>query len=171
MSGLPGNGEGTRPMRNINRREFVKLTGATAFCACVGAAGLCGCSNSGRASNIPLAPEGSYRREGDLVVVSLAAAGPLKPVGGTVRVILGGGEDAELRMVIVHAEGETYRAFADRCTHNGKELDYLPEAAKLQCRSGQAQFDLDGEVLRGPAKRALQVYPTRREGDQLLIAV
>ena len=158
-------------MRTINRREFIKLTGATALCTCAGAAGLCGCSNSAGASNIPLAPQGSYRREGNLVLVSLAAAGPLSPVGGAVRVTLAGGEDAELRMVVVHAGGELYRAFADRCTHNGKELDYLPEAQKLQCRSGRAQFDLDGKVLRGPAERALQVYPTRREGDQLLITV
>ncbi len=158
-------------MRTISRREFIKWTGATALCTCAGAAGLCGCSNSGRASNIPLAPQGCYRREGDLVIISLAAAVPLNPVGGAVRVPLGGGDDAELRMVIVHAEGETYRAFADRCTHNGKELDYLPENQKLQCRSGRAQFDLEGKVLRGPAERALQVYPTRRERDQLLIAV
>jgi nitrite reductase/ring-hydroxylating ferredoxin subunit len=158
-------------MRTINRREFIKLTGATALCTCAGAAGLCGCSNSGDATNIPLAPPGCCRREGDLVLVSLAAAGPLDPVGGAVRVILGGDEDTELRMVVVHAEGETYRAFADQCTHNGKELNYLPEAQKLQCRSGRAQFDLDGKVLRGPAERALQVYPTRREGDRLLIDV
>ncbi|MEJ2737080.1 MAG: Rieske 2Fe-2S domain-containing protein [Anaerolineae bacterium] len=158
-------------MRTINRREFIKLTGAAALCTCAGAAGLCGCSNSGGASNIPAAPQGCYRRQGDQVIVSLAAAGPLNPVGGAVRVTLGGGEEADLRMVVVHAQAETYRAFADCCTHNGKELDYLPEAQKLQCRSGQAQFDLDGKVLRGPAERALRVYPTRREGDQLLIAV
>ena len=158
-------------MRTINRREFIKLTGATALCTCAGAAMLCGCSNSGGVSNIPLAPQGCYRREGDLIFISLGAAGPLNPEGGAVRVIFGGGEDAELRMVIVHAGMETYRALADRCTHNGKELDYLPEAQKLQCRSGRAQFDLDGRVLRGPAERAPQVYPTRREGNQLVIAV
>jgi nitrite reductase/ring-hydroxylating ferredoxin subunit len=158
-------------MRIINRREFIKLTGATALCACAGAAGISGCSNSGGASNIPLAPQGSYRRDGSLLIVSLASAAPLNPVGGAVRVTLDDNESAEIRVVIVHAEDETYRAFADRCTHNGKELDYLPEAQKLQCRSGQAQFDLEGKVLRGPARRALPVYPTRREGDQLLIVV
>jgi nitrite reductase/ring-hydroxylating ferredoxin subunit len=158
-------------MQTINRREFIKLTGATALCACAGAAGLSGCSNSGGASNIPLAPQGSYRWDGGLVIVSLTAADALSPVGGAVRVTLDAGEDAGVRMVILHSGDETYRAFADRCTHNGKELDYLPEAQKLQCRSGQAQFDLEGHVLRGPAERALPVYPTRREGDQLLIEV
>lgn len=158
-------------MQTINRREFIKLTGATALCACAGAAGLSGCATSGGASNIPLAPQGSYRRDGGLVTVSLTAADPLSPVGGAVRVTLDDDGDAEIRMVIVHSKQETYRAFADRCTHNGKELDYLPEAQKLQCRSDQAQFDLEGNVLRGPARRALLVYPTRREGDQLLIGV
>jgi nitrite reductase/ring-hydroxylating ferredoxin subunit len=158
-------------MRTINRRDFIKLTGATALCACAGAVGISGCSNSGGASSIPLASQGSYRRDGDLVIVSLSAADPLNPVGGAVRITFGDGGDAEIRMVIVHAQDGTYRAFADRCTHNGKELDYLPEAQKLQCRSGQAQFDLEGNVLRGPARRALPVYPARREGDQLLVVV
>ncbi len=158
-------------MRTINRREFIKLTGATALCACAGAAGLSGCSNSGEASNIPLAPQGSYRWDGGVVIVSLGAADLLHFVGGAVRVAFDAGEDAGIQMVIVHLQDGIYRAFADRCTHNGKELDYLPETQKLQCRSGQAQFDLEGNVLRGPAERALLVYPTRREGDQLFIEV
>jgi len=91
-------------MRIINRREFIKLTGATALCACAGAAGLSGCATSGGASNIPLAPQGSYRRDGSLLIVSLTAAAPLNPVGGAVRVTLDDNESAEIRVVIVHAE-------------------------------------------------------------------
>jgi len=47
----------------------------------------------------------------------------------------------------------------------------LPEDRTLQCRSRKAQFDLDGNVRRGPAERALLAYPTRRQGDQWVIEV
>ena len=155
----------------IRRREFIKLTGATALCACACGVGISGCSNSTGVSNVPLAPEGSYRRDGGRVIVSLTAADQLNPVGGAVKFTLDGGEDAGEKIVIVHSGDETYQAFADRCTHNGKELDYLHEGKKLQCRSGKAQFDLEGNVIKGPAESALLAYPTRREGDKLVIEV
>jgi nitrite reductase/ring-hydroxylating ferredoxin subunit len=154
----------------VSRRVFLKLSGATAACACASAMGLAGCSGAARACEIPLAPQGSLRREGGLVLLSLSAAEALGPVGGAVR-CAPGGEDAEIVLVVVHAAPGTYRAFADRCTHNGKALDYLAESQALQCRSRQARFDLDGQVLRGPAKRALLAYPTRLEGDDLAIEV
>jgi len=158
-------------MMAIGRREFIKLTGATVLCACAGAVGISGYSTSPGVSSIPLAPQGSYRRDGSRVIVSLTAADRLNSVGGAVRFTLDGGEDAEVKIVVVHSEDEAYQAFADRCTHRGKELDYLSEDKKLQCRSGKAQFDLEGNVITGPAKSALLVYPTRREGDQLVIEV
>jgi nitrite reductase/ring-hydroxylating ferredoxin subunit len=91
-------------------------------------------------------------------------------MGGAIRCALGG-EDAETKLVVVHAGPEAYRAFADRCTHNGKALQLLPQSQTLQCRSRKARFDLEGQVLRGPAERALLAYPTRREGDELVIEV
>jgi nitrite reductase/ring-hydroxylating ferredoxin subunit len=149
----------------------MKLSGATALCACAGGVGISGCSKSTDVSNVPPAPEGSYRRDGDRVIVSLTAANQLNPVGGAARFTLDGGEDAGVKIVVVHSEDETYQAFADRCTHRGKTLDYLHEGKRLQCRSGKAQFDLEGNVIKGPAESALLVYPTRREGDQLVIEV
>ena len=102
--------------------------------------------------------------------MALGAAEALYPVGGALRCTLSG-EDAEVTLIVVHSAPETYRAFADRCTHNGKALDYLPESGTLQCRSRKARFDLEGQVLRGPAERALLAYPTRRQGDELVIEV
>jgi Rieske Fe-S protein len=157
-------------MRVISRREFIKLTGATALCTCAGA-GISGCSNSAGVSGIPLAPEGSYQREGDRVVVSLAAAEQLNPVGGAVRLAVDGEGEEGLKLVIIHLAGEDFRAFADSCTHNGKELNYLPGDSKLRCRSGKSHFDLEGNVLKGPAESALLVYPAYRQGDRLVLEI
>jgi nitrite reductase/ring-hydroxylating ferredoxin subunit len=155
----------------ITRREFMQLAGATVLCACAGTAGISGCSHSTGVSNVPLAPEGSYRRDGGQVVVALGATDALDPVGGAVRLALDDGDDAEVKIIVVHSEHTVYQAFANECSHNGKELDYLHAGEMLQCCSGKAQFDLDGNVFRGPAERALRVYPARREGDELIIEV
>jgi len=132
--------------------------------------GLTGCNGAARACEIPLAPQGSVRRESGQVLLSLSAAEALHPVGGAIRCALGG-EDTEIVLVVVHSAPEAYRVFADRCTHNGKALEVLPDSQVLQCRSRKARFDLEGQVLRGPAERPLLAYPTRRQGDELVIEV
>ena len=155
----------------ISRRGFIKVTGATVVCACVGGAmGTSGCT-ARKASDTPSAPEGSYRSEGDRVIVALSEVDDLKEEGGAVRFTLNGEDGSELKVIVLHSGNETYRAFADRCTHSGKELDYLHEDRKLQCLSGKAQFNLKGDVLRGPAEDPLLSYPLRREGEELVIEV
>lgn len=151
----------------ISRREFMKLTGVTALCACAGV-GISGCSAG--VSNAPLAPEDSYRREADRVIISLTAADELNAVGGAVRLALGDGDGSEVKILVVHSGDDAYQAFANQCTHRGKELNYLHEK-KLQCLSRKSQFDLEGNVIKGPAESALLVYPSRREGDELVIEV
>lgn len=151
----------------IDRRTFLKRAGGTAACACAGVLGISGCARSG-AARTPLAPEGSYRRAGDQVIVSLRAAGELEGVGGAVRLALDAGET---RLIVVHPEEQVYLAFADRCTHNGKELDYLHEEREICCRSRKSRFGLAGSRIRGPAESDLSVYPVRRQQDDLVIEV
>jgi nitrite reductase/ring-hydroxylating ferredoxin subunit len=153
----------------ISRREFMRLTRAAAACAWASVLGLGGCAGTARI--IPLVPHGSYRREGDSVIVALSEVDQLRAVGGAVRLTLDEGETSEVKMLVVRSEGETYRAYANRCTHRGRELDYLHEGRRLQCRSRKAHFDLDGRVLKGPPENGLLVYPSRREGDDLVIEV
>jgi len=148
----------------INRREFMKLTGATVLCACAGAVGIGGCT---AISNAPLAPEGSYRREEDWGILSLAEVEELEAVGGAVRVPFADGPAAGV--LIVHSGEDAYHAFANRCTHNGKELDYRHEKGRVQCVSGKSHFDLQGNVIKGPAESTLRSYPVQLKGYQLVI--
>jgi Rieske Fe-S protein len=121
--------------------------------------------------NVPHAPEGSYRWEGDRVIISLTAANVLREIGTAVRLTLGQYEGSEERIIVVCSEEDTYQAFADRCTHNGKELYYLREENVFQCHSSRSHFDLEGQVIKGPAESALHLFPTRRVGDELVIEV
>jgi nitrite reductase/ring-hydroxylating ferredoxin subunit len=134
-------------------------------CACAGAVGISGCAQSG-AAHTPTAPQDSYHREGDQVIVTLSATGELATVRGAVRLALDGGA---VRLIVVHCEEQVYRAFADRCIHNGKELDYAHEEGEIRCRSRKSRFDRTGSLIKGPAAGALAVYPLYRQGDELVI--
>jgi nitrite reductase/ring-hydroxylating ferredoxin subunit len=135
----------------------------------VGALGIGGCSQGEPGVPLPLIPSENYRLEGTRILVELSTATPLQQVGGAARLILGGDEGSALNLLLLRTEQDTYRAIADQCTHNGKNLVYLPEKSRLQCRSGRSHFDYAGNVLRGPAEHPLRTYPCKREGDQLMI--
>ena len=153
----------------INRREFIKLSGVTVFYTCAGAMGLGACSNWRDVYDAPLASEGSYRLEEDGVILSLKELNELNAVGTAVRLTLIRGDDSEKRIIVVHASEGLYKAFADRCTHNGKEVYYLHEEKLFRCHSGRSHFDLEGHVIKGPAESSLLAIPVHRLGDELII--
>jgi 3-phenylpropionate/trans-cinnamate dioxygenase ferredoxin subunit len=81
--------------------------------------------------------------------------------------------DARGRKVAVATVDGTYYAFSDICTHlrcslSEGELD----GTTLTCICHGSRFDVStGEVLRGPAKRPVEVYAVRVEGDELVVDV
>jgi Rieske Fe-S protein len=152
----------------MDRRGFIKLTGTTIVCTCFGALGTSGCAAK-PASDTPSAPAGSYRINNGRVIVALPELEGLTTVGGAVKLALNGEGGSELKVIVLHSGDEDYRAFADSCTHKGKELDYLHKERKLACCGRSSQFDLAGNVIRGPAEDALLRYRLRQEGEELVI--
>lgn len=150
------------------RREFIKLAGTTVACTCIGALGASGCGGK-PTSDTPPAPEGSTRLQDGRVYVALSEVVTLLAVGGAVKCTLGGSNSTEQKLIIVRPGQADYRAFADACTHNGKELNYLHDAGLLACCGNSSQFDLAGNVVRGPADEALLKYRLWREGRELAI--
>jgi nitrite reductase/ring-hydroxylating ferredoxin subunit len=81
--------------------------------------------------------------------------------------------DARGRKVAVATVDGTYYAFSDICTHlrcslSEGELD----GTTLTCICHGSRFDVStGEVLRGPAKRPIEVYAVRVQGDELVVDV
>ena len=156
----------------ISRREFIKLTGTTVVCTCVaGVLGTSGCSASRGVSDTPSAPEGSFRKEGDKVIVALSEVDDLDKVGNAIKFTLNDTDGSHLKIIVIHSQDAEYQAFADQCTHNGKELNYLHKEGMLACCGLGSEFDLEGNVVTGPAEDALLAYPLRREGEELLIKV
>jgi nitrite reductase/ring-hydroxylating ferredoxin subunit len=75
----------------------------------------------------------------------------------------------ERNLIVVRPGDADYRAFADACTHNGKELDYLHGEGLLACCGRSSRFDLTGVVTHGPAEDPLLRYEVWQEGDELVI--
>ena len=155
---------------DLSRRAFVKLVGAAAACACSGALGMGGCAGNPTATT-PAAPEGSYRTQDGRLYLALPEMGTLLGVGGAVKLTLADVVGPERKLIVVRSGEADYRAFANACTHNGKELDYLHATGLLACCGRSSRFDLDGAVIHGPAEEPLPSYPVAREGDELVIEI
>jgi nitrite reductase/ring-hydroxylating ferredoxin subunit len=153
----------------INRRDFIKLTGAAILSRCAGAMWLSACSGWRDECYVPLAPEGSYRLEGERIIFSPSAIASHATVGNAVKLVFGGDEEIVERLIVIHSEDGKYHAFVDHCTHNKKELYYLHEDKLLRCHSGRSYFDMEGNVMRGPAEKPLHVFPTWQVADRVII--
>ncbi len=151
----------------VNRKEFLKVSGAAAACACAGVS-FNGCSMVTGVSNTPAAPERSFSLKAKRLIVDTAKIPELGTDGGSVKLKTGEG-DAERKVIIVRS-GNRYLAYEDRCTHGQRELEFAPADGKLCCVSfGQSEFDLDGNVLGGPAEGPLKKYRLILEGNLLNI--
>ncbi len=151
----------------VNRKEFLKVSGAAAACACAGVS-FNGCSMITGVSGTPAAPEGSWSVEGKRLIVDTAKIPGLAADGGSVKLKTGEGETAA-KVIILRNDG-SYLAYEDRCTHGQRELEFAHAEKKLCCVSfGQSEFDLDGNALAGPAEGLLKRYRLSMEGSKLKI--
>jgi len=96
--------------------------------------------------------------------IKVAFVGEVKP-GRLLKV-----EVAGKVLCLANVLGTIY-AFADECTHISGPLDQGElEGYSLTCPWHLARFDVrTGQVLRGPARVDLPVYPVRIEGDSVLV--
>lgn len=58
-------------------------------------------------------------------------------------------------------DGEAW-ALSRRCTHLGCKLNFLEVEQILECPCHQSRFSKNGEVVRGPAKKALTRFPVEK---------
>ena len=76
--------------------------------------------------------------------------------------------------IAVTSVGGRYYAFDDACTHEECSLTEMGEMAgtTVTCTCHGSEFDVrTGRVLAPPATVAVTVYPTRVDGDELLVEV
>lgn len=144
-----------------SRRSFVVATGATV------AGTLAGCGGGGSSPSAPSAgtPAPTPTPLGELRL-------PLMGVGETVATStsLVGGLVTPLAVTrLSQTEAVTISRI---CTHQGctVALPGVP-GATLDCPCHGSRFRTDGQVVNGPAARALSSFPTRVVGNEVVITV
>ena len=117
----------------------------------VGAAAvLAGCLSSGSA----LASGNSTScGTGHCLDLSDSANSALNTVGGALLIDVG----ADTVMVI-RASDTSVIALSAICTHAGCSMDYDSTAHQLTCPCHGSVFSVNGQVVSGPARRAVKVY-------------
>lgn len=152
----------------MTRREFLQYSAGAALALSAGSTCLCGCKTLQGRSDVPIAPQGSFRFEGGTLILDLAQTPSLTPIGGAVII-----KSALRDSIIVVQESEgVFYALANKCSHRSKELDYQAAQNRLRCASlGHSTFDLKGNVLSGPAKKPIPSYPVTQNGNLLRIDI
>lgn len=133
----------------LSRRRFM------AAGAGLGAVGL---GLGAQAADEP-APEADAKAEPEaLVAVVLDDHEDLDKVGGSAWAELPDGTE----IVIGHSEEQEFVCCGGRCSHANGVLQYDHETKAFVCADHGSRFDLQGQVVSGPATRPIASYPTDR---------
>lgn len=156
----------------LDRRKFLKVSSAFAACSCIGVTGINGCSMIKGVSSTPPALPESFSISDSKVILELSKNEDLKKIGQAVKFTVKDQQNAELKIIVIHAEQDKYKAFIDSCTHGGRELNYEHQEKKFICSSfGHSQFDLAGTRLKGPAEKPLTEFACSVENDVISIQI
>jgi len=110
-----------------------------------------------------------WTAEGNQVTIRLGEASALARVGGAARL---DGKGLASSVLIVHAGGDEYLAFENRCTHSGRKLDPVAGKEELRCCSvNHSRFDYQGSKLSGPAEGPLKKHPVEKRGEELIVTL
>ncbi len=92
----------------------------------------------------------------------------LKPIGGAYHLEI---EDLEKNILVVHVSENKYVAVDIKCTHKGCDVEYKKEDKGFVCPCHGSEYDLSGEVVKGPSKTALQSYRVTVTDEEIIVHV
>jgi predicted flap endonuclease-1-like 5' DNA nuclease len=82
------------------------------------------------------------------------------------------GQSLPTPILVVNLAGEYY-AFSNRCRHAlSRKLDLVAADKKLRCCSiGHSEYDLEGNVIKGPANQPITKFTVNKKEGDLLISL
>ena len=153
----------------LSRREFLQRLAGAAGLALVGAAG-CSSSDDSTGSGVPapVAPALAATQNPD---GTLTVPGGGKLQAGTALAFVIPPDNVP-GIVFVTGKGEL-RALSAKCTHVGCTVVWERKGSteRLHCPCHASNFDTNGAVLNGPAKKPLPRYKVQAKGEDAVITV
>jgi Rieske Fe-S protein len=96
--------------------------------------------------------------------IPLDKAEKLKTVGGSVTLKV-----KDTNILFIRDSETSIRALDPVCTHLGCVVGYNAKEKRIDCPCHGSRYDLDGNVLHGPAPKPLKKYEASLSGDRILI--
>jgi len=142
----------------ISRRKFILSTSGTVALAVAAPIStlLQGCTSSGYALNAEVTR--------DTIVIPLATLPDLNQPYAYVRLYV---ERYTNPFLLFHRDDGELVALQSTCSHRGCEVKKL--RTKLECPCHGSEYDLSGEVRKGPAPEPLERYRVQQFTDRLEI--
>jgi len=98
------------------------------------------------------------------IAIGLDKLSKLKTVGSSMTIKLKG------KMVMfVRDSEESVRGIDPTCTHEKCTVEYKTERRRIECPCHGSMFDLEGNVLKGPAEKPLSLYETSLQDGRVVI--
>jgi cytochrome b6-f complex iron-sulfur subunit len=88
----------------------------------------------------------------------------LNKIGGQVTIKL-----MHEDVLLIRDSERTVRIFNARCTHKGCSVKYSEKNHRIECPCHGSQFDLKGNVLKGPAGKPLATHSGGIEGNTIIV--
>ena len=77
--------------------------------------------------------------------------------------------DSDNEVIVARWQNRIY-AFSLKCPHRGERLEWRESESKFFCPKHKARFARDGSHVSGRKTSALDRYPIRREGNEILVS-
>lgn len=145
------------------RRAFLQRMGAMAVMSSFGISFFASCS-----SEEDMDPDQDQNQGNGInvtagqVAIDLEKQNQLRTAGGWILVL-------EAKILVVNVDGNSFSALTSVCTHSGCDRNWSFNQNQFICSCHGSRFDLQGNVLNGPATRPLSSFATKLEGNVLIV--
>lgn len=101
------------------------------------------------------------------ISINIGSSSPIANKNTRALVVYNGGSSA---VIVEHNPDDTFKAISAICTHQGCVVSEF-DGTDFVCPCHGSKFDLNGNVVQGPAPSNLRQYSTSVEGSSLIITL
>lgn len=148
---------------SAERRAFIRKAGAFAAMSAFGLGFFTSCgSDDDPAPVAPIPPGNGVDVSGSTITIDLTENPGLAQAGGWMLLI-------QAQVLVVNTGNNAFNALTSVCTHTGCDRNWSFASNVFTCNCHTSRFDIEGNVLSGPANRPLRAFVTSLNGDILTI--